>query len=71
MARKRAEEALRERDSHLLAAQQIQVHLWPKTPPLLPGFDVAGAAFPAELAAGDYFDYLPLLDGSLGLSSAT
>lgn len=65
-ARKRAEEALRERDSHLLAAQQIQVHLWPKTPPSLPGFDVAGAAYPAELAAGDYFDYLPLPDGSIG-----
>jgi sigma-B regulation protein RsbU (phosphoserine phosphatase) len=64
--RKRAEEALRERESHLLAAQQIQMHLWPTSPPSLPGFDVAGAAYPAEHAAGDYFDYLPMLDGSIG-----
>jgi len=66
-ARKRAEQALRERDAHLLAAQEIQKHLWPAAPPSLPGFDIAGAAYPAEFAAGDYFDYIPMLDGSLGL----
>jgi sigma-B regulation protein RsbU (phosphoserine phosphatase) len=65
--RKRAEQTLLERESHLLAAQEIQSRLWPSAPPCLPGFDIAGAAFPAEYAAGDYFDYLPMLDGSLGL----
>ena len=64
--RKRAELALRERDAHLLAAQGIQSRLWPAESPTLPGFDVAGAAYPAEFAAGDYFDYVPLLDGSMG-----
>jgi sigma-B regulation protein RsbU (phosphoserine phosphatase) len=64
--RKDAEEALRERESYLLAAQQIQMHLWPERPPSLPGFDVAGAAYPAELTAGDCFDYLPMPDGSIG-----
>jgi sigma-B regulation protein RsbU (phosphoserine phosphatase) len=70
---KRAEEALRaskeslrEREAYLLAAAAIQARLWPKAPPALPGFDIAGAAYPAEFAAGDYFDYVPLADGSLG-----
>ena len=65
--RKAAEEALREREAHLLAAAAMQARLWPKAPPALPGFDIAGASYPAEFAAGDYFDYVPLTDGSLGL----
>jgi serine phosphatase RsbU (regulator of sigma subunit)/DNA-binding NarL/FixJ family response regulator len=62
-----SEKSLREREAHLMAAQGIQTHLWPAAPPLLPGFDIAGAVYPAEYTAGDYFDYLPMLDGSLGL----
>lgn len=65
--RKQAEETLREREAHLLAAQGIQARLWPKESPSLPGYDIAGAVFPAAFAAGDYFDYVPMLDGSLGL----
>ena len=65
--RKRAELALRESEAHLLAAEGIQSRLWPTVPPSLPGFDVAGGVYPAEFAAGDYFDYLPMLDGSIGL----
>lgn len=64
--RKRAEETLREREAHLLAAEAIQARLWPKAPPTLPGFDVAGAVYPAEFASGDYFDYIPMLDDSIG-----
>lgn len=65
--RKQAELALRESEAHLLAAEGIQSRLWPTVPPSLPGYDVAGAVYPAEFAAGDYFDYLPMLDGSIGL----
>jgi len=65
--RKRAEGALRETQVQLLAAQRIQEHLLPRAAPLLSGFDVAGASYPAELTGGDYFDYLPMRDGSLGL----
>ena len=64
--RKKAEQALREREAHLLAAEAIQARLWPKAPPALPGFDIAGAVYPAEFAAGDYFDYIPMPDGSVG-----
>ena len=66
-ARKEAEQALWEREAHLLAAEAIQARLWPRAPPALAGFDIAGASYPAEFAAGDYFDYVTMPDGSVGL----
>ena len=51
----------------LVAAQQVQQALFPHAPPNLPGFDIAGRVFPAEETAGDYFDYIPMVNGSLGL----
>jgi PAS domain S-box-containing protein len=65
--RMRMERSLRHKEAQLLAAQQIQECLLPQSPPQLPGFDIAGAAYPAEFAAGDHFDYLPFSDGSMGL----
>ena len=44
----------------MIAAQQIQEHLFPERPPGLAGFDIAGASFPAEFTSGDYYDYIPL-----------
>jgi phosphoserine phosphatase RsbU/P len=65
--RRRAEKSKREIQVQLLAAQRIQEHLLPEAPPTIPGLDIAGACYPAEFTAGDYFDYLPMIDGSLGL----
>ena len=65
--RKRVEQLLRERNAQLLAAQQIQQYLLPQSAPLLPGFDIFGASYPAEFAAGDYFDFLAMPNGSLGV----
>ena len=65
--RKRAEESLRENLAQLLAAQRIQEHLLPDHPPVLPGFDIAGALYPAEFAAGDHFDFLTMPDHCLGI----
>jgi PAS domain S-box-containing protein len=65
--RKHTELVLRENEAQLLAAQRIQQHLLPRESPQLAGFDVAGAMYPAELTAGDYFDYLPMTPPSLGL----
>lgn len=47
------------------AAQRIQQHLLPSSPPTLAGFDIAGSCFPAERCSGDYFDYLPMPDRQL------
>jgi sigma-B regulation protein RsbU (phosphoserine phosphatase) len=65
--RKRAERVLRENAVQLLAAQRIQEHLLPRSAPNIPGLDIAGASYPAEFAAGDYFDYLPMSDNLLGI----
>jgi sigma-B regulation protein RsbU (phosphoserine phosphatase) len=65
--RKQAEQAIRENELQLLAAQRIQQRLLPAAPPELSGLDIAGALYPAAFAAGDHFDYLTLRDGSLGI----
>src|SRR5262249_46016412 len=49
------------------AARLIQERLFPVARVPLPGFDVGGGSFPAEATGGDFFDYVPLADGSLGV----
>jgi len=66
--RRRVEAIVRENEVQLVAAQRIQQHLLPAQPPLLPGFDVAGASYPAEFTGGDTFDYLAMRDGSVGFA---
>jgi sigma-B regulation protein RsbU (phosphoserine phosphatase) len=65
--RKKAERVLRENAAQLLAAQRIQEHLLPRHAPSIAGLDIAGASYPAEFAAGDYFDFLPMSDDLLGV----
>ena len=65
--RKKAEQKRIDREIQLTAAQRIQEHILPTSAPEVPGFDIAGGLIPAEYAAGDYFDFLWLPDGSLGL----
>ncbi len=48
-------------------ARQIQQKLFPVAPLPLSGFDIAGASHPAEATGGDYFDYVPMRNGSLGV----
>jgi phosphoserine phosphatase RsbU/P len=48
-------------------ARQIQQKLFPAAPLPLAGFDISGASYPAEATGGDYFDYIPMPDGSLGV----
>ncbi len=62
--RHRAERAMRDTSEEFRAAGEIQQRLYPAEPPALPGFDIAGALFPAKATAGDYFDYIPMADGS-------
>jgi serine phosphatase RsbU (regulator of sigma subunit) len=48
-------------------ARQVQQKLFPVAPLPVAGFDIAGASFPAEATGGDYFDYIPMLDGTLAV----
>jgi sigma-B regulation protein RsbU (phosphoserine phosphatase) len=65
--RKKAEEELRQNQEQFRVAREIQQHLFPKSAPNLPGFEIAGASVPADATGGDYFDYPQLLKGCLGL----
>jgi serine phosphatase RsbU (regulator of sigma subunit) len=65
--RHHAEDAMRDTSEEFRAAQEIQQRLYPAEPPTLPGFDIAGALFPTKATAGDYFDYISMLDGCLGV----
>jgi PAS domain S-box-containing protein len=58
-------------------ARRIQQKLFPTSTPRRAGldigsatfgFDIGGASYPAEAIGGDYYDYLPLPDGSLGVA---
>lgn len=44
-------------------ARDIQRSLLPETPPVIPGFDVAGLSEPADETGGDTYDFIPLPDG--------
>lgn len=65
--RHHAEEVMRDTSEEFRAAQEIQQRLYPSQAPVLPGFDIAGALYPAKATAGDYFDYIPMLNDCLGL----
>jgi sigma-B regulation protein RsbU (phosphoserine phosphatase) len=49
------------------AARKVQESRWSPEPPCVPGFDMAGAAYPAERVSGDYFDFGSLGKGLLGV----
>ena len=49
-------------EGELQAARRIQQSLLPESPPVMKGYDLHGAMFPAVETAGDYFDFiLPLV----------
>jgi serine phosphatase RsbU (regulator of sigma subunit) len=60
-------EAERLRDE-ISIARRIQQKLFPVAPLPLAGFDIAGASHPAQATGGDYFDYVPMQDGSLAIA---
>jgi sigma-B regulation protein RsbU (phosphoserine phosphatase) len=51
----------------LQLARQVQQRLFPTRPPQVPGLDAWGVSIPAHATGGDYFDFLSLPGGSLGL----
>lgn len=65
--RKRTERALQDSEEQFRVAREIQQHLFPASAPEVAGFDIAGVSQPAEAMGGDYFDYLPMRRGCLGL----
>lgn len=65
----RAEIAARERlNRELEIAREVQQHLFPQSLPKVKGLDVAGYCRPASGVGGDYYDFLHLETGRLGIA---
>jgi serine phosphatase RsbU (regulator of sigma subunit)/pSer/pThr/pTyr-binding forkhead associated (FHA) protein len=48
-------------------AAEIQRSLLPKSPPQIPGIELAGLSLPCRSVGGDYYDYLQLSGGRIGV----
>jgi serine phosphatase RsbU (regulator of sigma subunit) len=70
--KKGREEAIaRERlESELETARKIQQRLLPHIMPEVPGFEIAGTSLPSQQVGGDYFDFLDMGEGQLGIAIA-
>ena len=66
--RKKTEQELRDNEEQFRVAREIQQRLFPKAPPAYPQFDVFGTSFPAQATGGDYYDYLTMVDGTMGVA---
>jgi sigma-B regulation protein RsbU (phosphoserine phosphatase) len=63
------EMAQRERlNRELEIAQEVQQHLFPQRFPTVPGLDYCGRCRPAREVGGDYYDFLELSEGRLGIA---
>jgi sigma-B regulation protein RsbU (phosphoserine phosphatase) len=61
--------AHRERlNRELEIAREVQEHLFPQQLPAVAGLDYCGRCQPAREVGGDYYDFLPLPDGKLGIA---
>ena len=58
---------LQEQEIEMELASKVQRQLFPAAPPQFPGYDFAGAVFPAEGTSGDYYDFIRLSDDALAL----
>lgn len=61
------ERALFQIQHEMKLASQIQADLLPKDVPRLPGYDIAGATFPARIVGGDYFDMIPICENKTAI----
>jgi phosphoserine phosphatase RsbU/P len=57
-------------DQQLRIAHEVQMQLVPERPPHIPGYEITGLCLPTFDIGGDYFDYIDLKDGNLGIALA-
>jgi len=56
-----------ELDRQLRTAQRVQERLLPAELPDVPGHELAGVCLPSARVGGDYFDFVPIPGGQMGL----
>lgn len=49
-------------------AAKVQLSLLPKEQPNIPGYEIASLSIPAKEAGGDYYDFVKLSEGKLGIA---
>ena len=49
-------------------ARDIQANVLPDRPPSVPGFQIAARCIPCDETSGDYYDFIELPDGKLGIA---
>jgi sigma-B regulation protein RsbU (phosphoserine phosphatase) len=54
-------------EEELSIGQRIQRTFLPERDPKIPNFDIAGAYYSSGLVGGDYYDYVRITDGHLGI----
>ena len=64
--RKQAQRAIQLHEERLEAVKEIQQWMFPKVPPSIEGYDIAGVSYPADAAGGDHYDYLTMEQGVHG-----
>ena len=54
-------------EDELVIAREIQMSFLPEKDPTYPGYEITGTAIPSEQVGGDYYDFIPIADGQLGI----
>jgi sigma-B regulation protein RsbU (phosphoserine phosphatase) len=54
-------------EQEMQTARVVQMALYPKSDPVLAGFEISGVTHPSSLTSGDYYDYVPMADGTLAV----
>jgi serine phosphatase RsbU (regulator of sigma subunit)/class 3 adenylate cyclase len=54
-------------DQEMAAAGKIQIGFLPAKPPQIPGWQLAAALEPSRQTSGDFYDFIALADGRLGM----
>ncbi|MBD3367818.1 MAG: SpoIIE family protein phosphatase [Candidatus Eisenbacteria bacterium] len=60
----------RELEHQINLGRTIQERLLPESDPLVEGYEIAGMNLPSQTISGDYFDYIELPNGHLGIAVA-
>ncbi|GAB4314575.1 MAG: hypothetical protein Kow0074_01650 [Candidatus Zixiibacteriota bacterium] len=66
----KAEMERRRIKGELEVARSIQMRFLPARNPVISGYDIAGINIPSEEVGGDYYDFIRIVDGQLGVCIA-